>query len=458
MKKLFAETNSLDLKCYNKFGLTEDILMEHAAFAMASFIRDNFDRKKTIFIIAGAGNNGADGIVLGRMLHCEFVVKVLLIGDPKTTVGLVQLERAKLVGVCFVKDFEPADIFVDAIFGSGLNKVVKGKYLDFIQMFNHSEGFKLSCDIPSGLGYCKTPVKADVTICMGALKTILFEDFAKDFVGNIIVANLGVSDELYEDKTNMFLLEKSDLKLPFRVKLTCHKGDFGHLAVICGEKKGAAILSAKAGLNFGAGLVTVISDNEILLEEDLMQNKTIPTNCTAVAFGMGLGTITKANLDKLKELNIAKIIDADVLINNRILDFLDDDIVITPHPKEFIALLKICDIAQINVEKLQENRFYYAKIFSIKYPTATLLLKGTNMIIAKNGQIFVNSFGTPALSKGGSGDVLSGMIGSLLAQGFSSLEAAINSSLAISLAAMGYDKNNYSMTPSELIKLIKEIK
>lgn len=458
MKKLFIETNSLDLKCYNKFCLTEDLLMEHAALTMANFIRDNFDRNKTILIIAGAGNNGADGVVLGRMLHGEYIVKVLLLDDPRTTVGLTQLERAKHVGVCFVKYFEPADIFVDAIFGSGLNKAVQGKYLEYIQMLNHCKGFKLSCDIPSGLGYCETPIKADVTICMGALKTILFEDFAKDFVGNIIVANLGVADELYEDASNMFLLEKSDLKLPFRLKLSSHKGNFGHLAIICGEKQGAAILSAKAGLNFGAGLVTVVSDNEILLDEDLIQNKTIPANCSALAFGMGLGSITKEKLDKLKGLKVAKILDADILCKDEVLYFLDDDVVITPHPKEFIALLKICDIAQINVEKLQENRFYYARIFAIKYPKVTLLLKGANMLIAKNGQIFVNSFGTPALSKGGSGDVLSGMIGALLAQGFSSLEAAINSSLAISLAAMNYDKNNYSMTPSELIKLIKEIK
>ena len=458
MKKLFEETSSLDFKCYNEFGLSEDLLMEHAAACMANFIRQNFSTKNTIFIVCGGGNNGADGIVLARMLHGEFAIKVFLLDDPKTKIGQLQLERAKRIGVGFVCNFETADIFVDAIFGSGLSKPLDGKYLEVLNMLNYADGFKIACDIPSGLGFCEFPLKADVTICMGALKTILFEDFAKDFVGEIIVANLGIANDFYESESSSFLLEKHDLHLPFRTKLSSHKGNFGHLAVICGEKKGAAILSAKAGLSFGAGLVSVVSEEEIVLEPDLMQIKIIPANCTALALGMGLGGVASQNLQDIVNLKIPKIIDADLIKNSEILNFLATDIVITPHPKEFVALLKICNIAQINVEELQKNRFHYAKIFSRSFSNVTLLLKGANMLIAKDGKIFVNPLGSPALSKGGSGDVLSGMIGALLAQGFSSLDAAKNASLGFSLASMNYDKNNYSMTPSDLINLIKDIR
>lgn len=458
MKKLFVETNSLDFKCYNEFGLSEDLLMEHAAACMANFIRQNFSTKNTIFIVCGGGNNGADGIALARMLNGEFATKVFLLDAPKTKIGQLQLERAKRIGVSFVCNFEIADIFVDAIFGSGLSKPLDGKYLEVLNMLNYADGYKIACDIPSGLGFCEFPLKADVTICMGALKTSLFEDFAKDFVGEIIVANLGISNNFYENESSTFLLEKSDLHLPLRKKLSVHKGDFGHLAVICGDKKGAAILSAKAGLNFGAGLVSVICKEDIALEPDLMQSKTIPANCTAIAFGMGLGEISSQSLQNILNLKIPKIIDADLMRNSEILNFLATDVVITPHPKEFVALLKICNIAQINVEELQKNRFHYAKIFSRNFSNVTLLLKGANMLIAKDGKIFVNAFGSPALSKGGSGDVLAGVIGALLAQGYTSLEAAKNGSLAISLAAMSYEKNNYSMTPSDLINLIKDIK
>ena len=129
-----------------------------------------------------------------------------------------------------------------------------------------------------------------------------------------------------------------------------------------------------------------------------------------------------------------------------------ESIVLTPHPKEFTQILRVCGIADIDVTTLQNNRFAYVEQFCAAYPNAVLVLKGSNVIIAQGEQFFVNPLGTVALAKGGSGDVLSGLIGALLTQGYTPLIAAIQGSLTHTLAARKFDKNNYALTPFDLIE------
>ena len=186
-----------------------------------------------------------------------------------------------------------------------------------------------------------------------------------------------------------------------------------------------------------------------------MQSKSVSDNCTAIALGMGLGEIESLKLEEILQLNIPKVLDADIFYNPLIVKYLDENVVLTPHPKEFISLLKLTNIADISIEELQDNRFLYVEKFCKIYPKVTLLLKGANVIISKNDKIYVNIFGSSKLSKGGSGDVLSGLIASLLAQGYTSLEAAINASLAHTIAAKKYKNNNYSMSPQDIIQGIK---
>ena len=128
------------------------------------------------------------------------------------------------------------------------------------------------------------------------------------------------------------------------------------------------------------------------------------------------------------------------------------NIVLTPHPKEFCTLLKRCSLADISVDELQKERFRYVEMFAKAFPDATLLLKGANVIIAAGERFFINPHGTNVLAKGGSGDVLSGLAGSLLAQGAEPLDAAVNASLAHTAAAALWEKNGYAMTPSDLIE------
>ncbi len=461
MQKLFDEVNSLDKRCYEKFLLSEDLLMEHAASSMALYISENYSSCKSILIICGSGNNGADGIALARLIHTKFDVKLYLFSDVKSNMAKLQLQRAQSLGVNIVAELSNADVIVDCIFGTGLNKPLSKNYENLINTLNSYQSVKIACDIPSGINSFgqveSVAFEADVTITMGALKTSLFSDTAKDYVGKIIVADLGIQRNLYEIESNKFLLDESDMNLPFRNKKNSHKGSFGHLNVIAGCKKGAGIIAANAAFGFGAGLVSIVCHENLDLPYHIMQTHFISENCTAIAIGMGLGKYETDEIRKILNKDIAKIIDADLFYDKLICEVLNQEIVLTPHPKEFISLLKLCEIANISVQELQNNRFLYVEKFCKKYPNVVLLLKGANVIISQNEKLYVNSFGSAVLSKGGSGDVLSGLIGSLLAQGYKPLEAAISASLAHALGAKNYKKNNYSLIPSDLIEEIKKL-
>ena len=461
MQKVFNEVNSLDKRCYDEFGLTEDILMENASASLCKFIEDKFRCNSKVLIVSGIGNNGADGIALSRMLHSSYDVSLYIPFNIKSQMGQLQLKRAKLIGVNIVDTITAYDVIVDCLFGSGLSRDMDKESISLIDELNSIDAYKLACDIPSGINSIgqinQISFIADTTITMGALKKSLFTDEVKDFVGEIIVVNLGIQREVYESNSNCYLLDNEDLKLPFRIKLLSHKGNFGHLAVVVGQKEGAGLISCESSFNFGVGLVTAIinSPENKNISSNIMSSITLPSNTTAIAIGMGLGTLEDKTL---LENDIAKVIDADMFYNKEVLNLLDkDNIVLTPHPKEFVNILKLTGIDNITIDTLQKNRFKYVEIFCNKYPNVVLLLKGSNVLIAQKDKVYINRFGTSKLSFGGSGDVLSGLIASLLAQGYSSIESAIHGSLAHTLASNQYEGNDYSLTPSSLIKQLKHL-
>jgi len=461
MQKIFDEVNSLDKRCYEEFSLSEDILMEHASNSIALYIEEKHHDKKSILIVCGSGNNGADGIALARLLHTKFDVSIYFYKEAKSDMAKLQYKRAVNLGVSIINELKNTDIIVDCIFGSGLNKSLDSEAISLIGELNDFEAIKIACDIPSGIfndGQLDSiAFNADITITMGALKTSLFSDTAKDYVGKIKVANLGIQRELYETDTNKYLLEKKDLKLPYRNTLNSHKGSYGHLNVVAGCKKGAGIIAAKAAFGFGAGIVSVVCHENLDLPYHIMQTHFISDNCTAIAIGMGLGKYETQEVKKILGMNVKKIVDADLFYDELLIEALDEDIVLTPHPKEFCSLLKLSDIADITIDELQNNRIKYVEKFSLKYPKAVLLLKGTNVIISQGDNLYINTYGTAVLSKGGSGDVLSGLVGSLLAQGYLPLNAAINASLAHALAGANYKKNDYSLIPSDLIEEVRKL-
>jgi len=460
MQKVFKSCYEMDRRCYEKYELTEDILMEHAARGVATYIQSNFPRGTSLLIVAGMGNNGADGMVLARQLHREYKVKLLLPFEAKSEMAKVQLKRVKAAGVETVTTIEEADVIVDALFGAGLSRELNEKTQKILHKLNTLKGFKIACDIPTGINEkgLLSPIafEADVTITMGALKESLYVDESKDVIGEIIQVDLGISRELYENKSNTYVLQASDLSLPSRRKQVTHKGSFGHAAIFCGEKEGAGIIAGTAASRFGAGLTTLLVHEKVSPPAYLMHSTVLPDNTTAVAIGMGLGDHFDSDfLEKyVINSNLPIVLDADSFYSEEILSILNQkerEIVITPHPKEFSSLWEILTGEILTVEEIQKNRFETIRQFNKLYPHVTLLLKGANMLMMQEEKLYINPLGSSILSKGGSGDVLSGLIVSLLAQGYSAIEAAQQASLALVLSSNNYKGASYALLATDII-------
>ncbi len=460
MQNLFSEVTSLDQRCYSEYGLSEDLLMEHAADGMADFIHNRYEGHKHLCIVCGSGNNGADGITLARLLHRDFEVSLYLGKEVHSEMAKLQLKRAKAINVPLVTELPECDILVDALFGSGLSRDFDKETKTLIRHMNTLDAEKIACDIPSGLKIDGTQqevcFEADTTLTMGALKRGMFSDAAKELVGSVYVIDLGVSRTVYETQSNWKLLDEDDLHLPHRHLKNSHKGSYGHLSLICGEKPGAAVMAGSAALRFGSGLVTLLSNNNEQIPFELMQSHLLPTTTTAIALGMGLGTeFSNEELHTLLDNDLPLLLDADIFSHPLFSELLQrNNVLITPHPKEFTVILKACALADIGIATLQNNRFKYVELFCNAYPHITLVLKGANVIIAQKNSFYINPHGTSILAKGGSGDVLAGLIASLIAQGYTLLNAAIHGALAHTAAAAKVDKNSYALTPQDLIEAI----
>ncbi|MFP6244498.1 NAD(P)H-hydrate dehydratase [Helicobacter pylori] len=464
MLSVYEKVDALDKRALEEWLLSEDILMENAAMALERAVLQNASLDAKVIILCGSGDNGGDGYALARRLMGRFRVLVFEMKLAKSPMCQLQKERAKKAGVVIKtwgeknEDLE-CDVLIDCVVGSAFKGGLE-PFLNF-ESLSQKARFKIACDIPSGIDskgrVDKGAFKADLTISMGAIKSCLLSDRAKDYVGELKVGHLGVFNQTYEIPTDTFLLEKSDLKLPLRDKKNAHKGDYGHAHVLLGKHSGAGLLSALSALSFGSGVVSVqaleceITSNNKPLELVFCEN--FPKKLSAFALGMGLENIPK---DFNKWLELAPcVLDAGVFYHKEVLQALEKEVILTPHPKEFLSLLKLVGI-NISMLELLDNKLEIARDFSQKYPKVVLLLKGANTLIAHQGQVFINILGSVALAKAGSGDVLAGLILSLLSQNYTPLDAAINASLAHALASLEF-KNNYALTPLDLIEKIKRL-
>lgn len=460
MKNVFKDVGFLDKRAVDSFCLTNEILMENAASAMENVIDSNVSAKNAlIMIVCGNGNNGADGFALARRLSGKYNVKVFvppfLQNRSKSELNITQQKRFEAIGGKFSDGIFLCDILVDCLFGSGFSGEMQEEAKDLITQMNAIGRVKIACDMPSGIfsNNVESTFKADITISMGALKTTYFSDFAKDFIGEIIEANLGIAKEKYEQDSHIKLLETSDLNLPNRTKQNTHKGHFGHSCVIAGEKEGACILSALASFAFGSGLVSVIGDVKHL-PHHIMNTTQLPKNCNAIAFGMGLGKkVERYDFDFLGK--IPTVIDADMFYHNDLKNILEKgNLVLTPHLKEFSAMIKMLGFGNFSIQEIESKKIDLMLDFSCRFPNTVLVLKSANVFIAHKENIYINIFGRNNLAKGGSGDVLSGLILSLLVQNYSLLDAAISASLAHALASQKVE-SSFALTPKDLINAIK---
>lgn len=470
MQNVFKSVETLDKSAVERFHLSNEILMENAASAIEQIIDERVSAPNAlIIIVCGRGDNGADGFALARRLSAKYNIKVFapesLANRTQSDLNALQRERFEAVGGKFIDKLFSCDMIVDCLFGSGFSGEIDSQMGDLIAQMNAIGRLKIACDISSGLLATNAKsiesksdfgvFKADITIAMGALKSAYFSDFAKDFVGEIALANLGISRANYESDSNIKLLEISDLKLPQRFAQNTHKGRFGHSCVIAGEKEGACILSALSAFAFGSGLVSIIGEVKNL-PHHIMNATQLPNNCNAIAFGMGLGAkIERYNFDFLGK--IPSVIDADMFYHNDLRGILEKgNLVLTPHLKEFSSALKILGFGEFSIREIERKKIELMMDFSSRFPNVVLLLKGANVFIAQKEKIYINTLGRNNLAKGGSGDVLSGLIVALLAQGYSLLDSAINASLAHSLASQKV-QSSFGLEPMDLINAIKTL-
>ncbi|HFS82708.1 MAG TPA: NAD(P)H-hydrate dehydratase [Epsilonproteobacteria bacterium] len=467
MQRVFDNCYAMDRRCYAEYGLTEDILMEHAAEGMAVYIREYFSEGSTLLIVAGMGNNGADGIVLARLLHARYDVRLVLPFGVKSAMARLQLERAKKIGVVPADRIDTGaksvDLLVDALFGAGLNRELDQESQAIVAQMNQIEAFKIACHMSTGISESGeiVPVafRGDLTITMEALKESLYLDEAKAYTGVITCVELVVDRSLYVMQSDTFVLEQEDMHLPTRRSKGTHKGSFGHAVLFCGEKEGASVIAGSAALRFGAGLTTLVVREHVLVPPFLMTATSVPETATALAIGMGMGDFFGREFirNSILQSSVPLLLDADSFYSRELLSVLeqpDRPLVLTPHPKEFASLWEITMGEALSVTEIQKHRFALVRKFSERYPQAVLLLKGANMLIAHQKKVWINPLGSSRLSKGGSGDVLSGLIVGLLAQGYRAKEAAITASLALAEATRQYEGSSYSMLPTDLVEAV----
>ena len=436
-------------------------LMERASEACVEWMLPYLKEEASIRIVCGLGNNGGDGLAIARLLAAkDYKVDVIILSfsTQQSEDFRINLEKLKDVKceIHSVKNsahfptINAEDIVIDAIFGSGLSKPVKGFIGECINRINDSGAVTISIDIPSGLfadqnstdenGYI---VKADYTLTLEFPKYAFFIPENNEFVGDWHVLSIGLLKEFtdkLDPKNHMLTASSSYSFLKSRRKYS-HKGTYGHGLLISGStgKFGAAVLAAKAALRAGIGLLTAhipTKGNDILqtavpeamLSLDRFENyfSEIPelNSYNAIGVGPGLG-MEEQSQNALKYLiqNAGQpiVFDADALNtlaeNKTWLGFLNPNCILSPHPKEFERLAGKADNDFERLEMLKD--------FAVKHQVY-MILKGAHTAIADPlGNCYFNSTGNPGMATGGSGDVLTGMLLGLLSQGYTALEASI---------------------------------
>lgn len=453
----------------NKNGISFDEMMENAGVNASKEIMKKFNEKERFVVVCGKGKNAGDGFVIARELAKKLynVFVVLALGEPSDKVSKEKLEMLQLSSVTVldyknetiscIQKIKSAHVIVDALFGIGFKGELDESLATLIDNINASNSYVVAVDIPSGLSsdsgeIAKACIKSDFTISMLALKPVHVLKPASYLCGEVKVVDIGQKQNIIEAHNVSFSTADFDeIKSHFKPRpYNSHKGNFGHLLIVAGSYRmpGAAVLAANAAVNTGAGLVTVafpksaysaisskLTEPLLLPLDDNKNGRLAKTaigellkaseSANAILIGCGLGADDETEFivkELIKSVKCPIIIDADgINIVSKNIDILKEarsEIILTPHPGEMSRL------TGISIEEILFDAIYSAQRFSEKY-AVTLVLKGANTIIAgKNETTYINSTGNAGMARGGSGDLLSGMIGSFLAQSFGMFDSA----------------------------------
>ncbi len=505
------EMRSIDERATTEFGIPSLILMENAGRGICDVIEEYFELEGLkVLIVAGKGNNGGDGFVIARHLKNRgAVVTTILLankkeikGDARTNLEILERSGIEVKTVTEpatlkskMKEMKTVDLVVDAIFGTGFSGKPEGIFKEAIKLINQTESFVVAVDLPSGVsaedGSAQgDAVEADVTVTMCLLKRGHFLYPARSLCGDIWVGDIGIPYHKIESEGTLFLLTDTEIQslLPTRPPAG-HKGTFGKVLVIAGSRgyTGAAALTSLAALKIGAGLVRLGIPEPLAnpLETKLTEVVKIPLAATAaetfalpgydriaelladsdvLALGPGIGVHpeTKKLVEKiLVNAKIPVVLDADGINalagKTELFAKIKAPLVISPHPGELSRLINQTadEIDKDRIEVAQKT----AQVFN-----TFLVLKGAPTVIADpSGTAFINPTGNSGLASGGSGDVLTGFIAGLIAQGLTPLAAAKVGVYLHGVCAdqAVEDKTEYALIASDLLdylpKAIKSI-
>ena len=454
-----------EMKQYDKntiecLGIPGPVLMERAALAAEEFLKERFDAVKErtkVLIFAGMGNNGGDGLALARLLYTDgYTVAVRLVGDLTKTTEQWKSQWQILQHFPVETDsnapMDEYNVIVDAIFGVGLSRPVEGIYASVVEEMNAAKGFKLALDIPSGICSDTGSVLgcaffADATITFGFCKRGLVMYPGADYAGQIRVANVGIGPESFlGQKPEMYTYEAGEIILPDRMH-SGNKGTFGKALLVAGSNgmAGAAILAARAAYRTGAGMVKVITaeENRQILQQGIPE--ALYGSCRqlseglewadVIAIGPGIGRdeqalqCLKTVVEKSKKplvldadaLNLLAEKSGKTLVESLRMQGTEGRIIIlTPHVGELSRLLGR------SIPECRQELPACARVLAERFHGVAAAKDARTVVCKEQGDYYLNTTGNSGMATAGSGDVLTGVILGLLAQGMEALTAAVN--------------------------------
>lgn len=488
-----TEMSKIDNYTIEKIGIPQMVLMERAALAVAGYVEKKFDNNTKILVVAEGGNNGGDGIAAARILTMDgYDVEVFYINSIKKVSGAFssQLDIAKKVGVRFVDEIRDREykVVIDGIFGVGLSREVTGAQADAIRLMNGMKAYKIAIDMPSGINSDTGEIlgdafRADITITFGLMKRGAVSGNGKEYCGNVYVADIGFPVQAIDEVSpRLYTYDYADFDrlLPKR-KPDSHKGNYGKIGIIAGAKNmaGAALFTAEAAYRIGGGLVkicTVEENREIIqtkLPEAMLETynvndaeqikEAVAGICSwsdVIAMGPGLGTEKSSEsivIEVLKCFDGPVVLDADginiLAQNKKMLDSIRSKLIITPH------LMEMSRLTGNKVDEIKCSKYETAVSFAKERKAVVVLKDSDTMVSDGSPQAYINITGNAGMAKGGSGDVLTGIIAGLIGQGMDMYEAAklgcfIHGSSGDEAAK---SKGCYSMIARDILKSITKV-
>ncbi len=448
----------------NTIGIPSRTLMFSAGSHIAEAVKTVVKQKNfaKILIVCGTGNNGGDGFICGEVLR-KFGLRVNIFAFEGKMSDDCQWAKSEYRGD-YTEEIN-ADLIVDCIFGTGLTREVTGKYSEIIAKINDSGAYVIAADIPSGINgdnglVMGCAVKADLTVAVAEYKVGMFIGDGPDYCGEIIKKDIGI---ICNSTNCIVTYSDDDIKLFYPVrKRNSHKGTYGSANIVAGCDKyiGAAALASEAALKSGCGYLKLTTSDKVKLalaakypQVIFLEDPDLSSQAIAIGMGCGIGEKLYDTINSLlQDFGGKLIIDADGLntLSRYGVDILKNkkcSVILTPHIKEFSRL------TGKSVKEILNDPVTISQQFAENYGV-TLLLKSASSIITDGRKTVINTRGSTALSKGGSGDMLSGYICGCAARGLGAFDAAVCGAYTMGLSAELSSKENtdYCATAKDILK------